>query len=482
MKIKIFNIVILLSIILISCTNKETQIPIIKNKFSTVTNYTQLINFVNDLSSPTSIFKLSFPFSSVEKRKIPLISFTSENSEIKILLFGTQHGNEHSGKEALLGLIKYLNSNYIQNFSNLDIFIFPIINPDGAENDKRRNANGKDLNRDHLLLTQPETIGLHNVISEINPDLSFDIHEYNPLTESWLKYGAVKDFDIQVGTLTNPNVPSKIIELQKIILSDIEKKLYNLGYSFHEYIVGGPPDIRRIRHSTTDIDDGRQSIGITGKISFIIEGKNGKNSNDNLKRRYESQLATITTFLFNISENVNIIKSNLKEFEEHLFDLDSVTIRSDHIFEQNEFLKLKSIYTDTDTIIQTDNYHTNIISKLKIEVPEGYLFNSDLKEVLEIVHNNKFDYQRITFSEESVFQYTLKDYILEKLEDNEFKFFDAEKDNFSISGNYIFVPTNNQNKVKIISLFEPNSMYGLINFSEYNKNLIKDGKYLIFRK
>jgi len=75
------------------------------------------------------------------------------------------------------------------------VFI-PMLNPDGAEVHKRRNAQGLDLNREALNLTGPEAKVLKDVHDQFNPDFGFNLHDQsfyysagespNPATISWL--------------------------------------------------------------------------------------------------------------------------------------------------------------------------------------------------------------------------------------------------------------------------------------------------------
>jgi len=61
----------------------------------------------------------------------------------------------------------------------LSIVIVPRANPDGAAADRRVLASGVDLNRDHLLLSQPETRALHQVMQLLPPDVVIDHHEFS---------------------------------------------------------------------------------------------------------------------------------------------------------------------------------------------------------------------------------------------------------------------------------------------------------------
>ncbi len=145
-----------------------------------------------------------------------------------------------------------------------------------------------DLNRNHLILTEPETIAMHKLFDEYLFEVTMDVHEYYPYTEDYLQYGYIKYFDEQIGTTTNPNVSERIRNFSNAeYLPFIESYLNERNFTFHNYIPGGPPEINLIRYSTYDINDGRQSLGIQNSFSFIQEGKNGKDSIENIQKRAE---------------------------------------------------------------------------------------------------------------------------------------------------------------------------------------------------
>ena len=73
------------------------------------------------------------------------------------------------------------------------------MNPDGAEVNKRRNGNGDELNRNHLILTEPETIALHKLFDKYLFEVTLDVHEYFPYGETWQKYGYRSNTDELLG-------------------------------------------------------------------------------------------------------------------------------------------------------------------------------------------------------------------------------------------------------------------------------------------
>ena len=300
-------LVLCLTLFSLSC--KEARItPLEENHHRYTTQYAELRKFIYQVAFETDAFEIVDSAETETGKKIYLTKIDYPNgvaNKLKVLIFAQQHGNEQSGKEAALKLISEIgneNLNYI--IRNLEVYLIPQVNPNGSDSDLRRNYNEFDLNRDHLLLSQKETNFIHSFFRNQLPEAVLDIHEYYPFTKSWKNFGYIKNFDVQFGSVTNPNISNFIKEIsENEFFPFIERYLSERKISHNKYIVGGPPSVRRIRYSTTDINDGRQSTGIYNTFSFILEGRNGKTSNENLKRRTETQYEAIKGWLIFLNDN-----------------------------------------------------------------------------------------------------------------------------------------------------------------------------------
>ncbi|MGB9587188.1 MAG: M14 family zinc carboxypeptidase, partial [Armatimonadota bacterium] len=95
-----------------------------------------------------------------------------------------QHGDEPAPTEAMLKLIQDLafssSDETADLLSKVSFFIIPMMNPDGAERNTRRNSRGIDLNRDWLGLSQPETRCVRRAIDAVEPHIILDAHELSP--------------------------------------------------------------------------------------------------------------------------------------------------------------------------------------------------------------------------------------------------------------------------------------------------------------
>src|SRR5690606_1784431 len=152
---KILSIISLCSIMIFPQTVLP---PLVKSNFKAVTSYSDLINYVEAAAESNPNITLEYFAESNEGRKLPVLfiskdKFGEDGSKLKVLIFAQQHGNEQSGKEgALLLLNKIADGKLDALFNRIDLILIPQMNPDGSEKNQRRNGNGLDLNRNHLIL------------------------------------------------------------------------------------------------------------------------------------------------------------------------------------------------------------------------------------------------------------------------------------------------------------------------------------------
>ncbi len=483
---------ILITILIVSFTiySQSLKTPLEKNDYNKLTSYEDLSSFVTKLNSYLML-NTKIIGTSVEGRNLYVVKvsngeFGSDTSKIKVLIFAQQHGDEQSGKEGSLLVLKEIasgNLNYL--FDRIDLLIVPQMNPDGSEKDTRRNSNHADLNRNHLILTQPETIALHKLFDQFLPEASMDVHEYSPYSEEWEKFGYLKNFDEQIGTVTNLNVSERIkkISIEKY-LPFIEDYLKVRKFTYHNYILGGPPDVELIRYSTYDVNDGRQSFGAMNSFSFIQEGKSGKNSLDNIKKRAEGQAEGMKGFLEFIYLNKDEIKSLVSEERNKLINgkvNDKVAVQMDHVRNGEKLnLSLLSMKSNSDTIITVNDFRPVVKSLYDVERPEGYLILKSLPELYDWAMRQNLIVNSFTNSPDK----KIEEYFISEIDSINFEGDTVvnpvielkEFQNKINEHDYYFIPANQLKSNLIIIALEPKSMLGLVTYKDF-EHLLKPGEY-----
>lgn len=479
-----------LLLLIFGCQEKQQIItPLENSNYTELTTSAEVDSFLQYCASVSDRMEYEVIGTSAEGKPLSMIKVLPDimyaDSSVTVMLFAQQHGNEQSGKEATLELIRDIAiGEYNTLLQNITLLIIPQVNPDGSDKDTRLNANDVDLNRNHLILTEPETIAILEVFHKYTPEVTCDIHEYYPYSRSWEEFGAFKQFDEQFGTLTNTNIDIAIIRFQKEFITFIDEYLKKQGFSFHEYLVGGPPDRARLRYSTVDINDGRQSLGIYNTMSFILEGKNGRDSIDNIKHRTLGQKSALIGLLHYVQMNRIKIKNIISTSKKKLLNTEKVALQMDHFSDGSSLeLLLSSVATGKDTLITTDNFHPVEKTLYEVKKPFAYLIpkNDSLLNGFLKKHKVKFK-EYIPDVMKKVFQYKI-----EKLENTEIEGMNCynpklKKIQIDISdaSEYYLVPSRQPASFLLSLAFEPKSMLGLIQY-ELFQHLSTKEEYPILR-
>jgi hypothetical protein len=108
----------------------------------------------------------------------PIKTVRAGRGSIRVLMWSQMHGNESTTTKALLDLLNFMGRQLGNPLLDiLDLQIIPMLNPDGARAYTRENAADKDLNRDALERSQPESVILDEVYRAFQPDYCFNLHD-----------------------------------------------------------------------------------------------------------------------------------------------------------------------------------------------------------------------------------------------------------------------------------------------------------------
>jgi len=142
--------------------------------------HAEMVPFIQGLSKSPG-FEVRERGQSIEGRPIYLVRYGK--GPVKVLLWSQMHGDESTATMALLDLFKFLKTDDEYGplralfREKLTLYFIPMLNPDGAEEFKRRNAIDIDINRDALRLQTPEGKLLKKIRDEVDADWGFNLHD-----------------------------------------------------------------------------------------------------------------------------------------------------------------------------------------------------------------------------------------------------------------------------------------------------------------
>ena len=488
---------LLLGILYLPVFAQESPTPLQTNNYSKLTSYEELTGYILQLDQSSGLLTVETIGKSVQGRNLYAMKFSSGNfgkdtSKIKVLIFAQQHGNEQSGKEGALLLAQELlkpDNKYL--FDHIDLVIVPQMNPDGSEANKRQNGNGADLNRNHLILTEPETIALHKLFDKYLFEVSMDVHEYYPFGETWKKSGFFVNTDELIGPANNPNISDNIKSLANLsFLPFMKKYLNDRHFTNFIYSPGGPPGINYVRHSTFDINDGRQSLAIQNTFSFIQEGLNGKDSDtDNLRHRAEGQMTGMRCLLEFTYLNKERIKSMVADDRKELIHPSPgsiISIQCEHIRNGEKLeMPVHSYFSDKDTTITIVDYRPVVKSICDVTRPDGYLIPKKLKELTDWIDRQALRHAAVTIAPAD----RIQQYEIAAIDSIDFEgdnivnptVITEELKSKIHADDYTYLPTDQLKGNMLIIALEPKSMLGLVTYKQF-AHLLKAGeKYPILR-
>jgi len=344
-------------------------------------NYNEVTQLLTDLCSDPFI-SLVQAGESTEGRALWLLKIARPDQAVKTRMFfyAQQHGNEPAGKEALLYLAQAIRDDHKILPKGTALWFMPMVNPDGAEKDQRRNAVGADLNRDHITLDQPETQALHRAFRSIRPHVSIDCHEFGRDSEDYLSQGWIEWPEIMMDYANHPLLDDQIVAQSAALVERVGQAMLKKGIKFHRYFVGGVPPDGEQRYSAPDMDGGLNGTGIYGGLSFIIEAGvyriNNWDNHDLPRRVYN-----YTELLLEVLHD----KKLRKQATASLMTPHSLTpplwLPTNYFWarldESVKHLPVIDATTKETKWIAAPNFMTDLVIKKRVAVPVSYLVASE---------------------------------------------------------------------------------------------------------
>ncbi|MDH3618478.1 MAG: M14 family zinc carboxypeptidase [Nitrosopumilus sp.] len=393
----------------------------------------------------------------------------NRKSSLKIFIIAGQHGDEKYSKEAVIKLAEYFKPKTKLSFHAAVLYN---ANPDGYENNSRMNAQSIDLNRDHLLLQSKETEAIHNFVREWMPQIVIDIHNYPSRRRHLLKKHLIINQDIFIDIPTNlaviqPLNNNKIKEFFTKIKSDLNSK----GFSCERYVLFQKSG--KIRHSTLDVKDARNSLAMRyGVFSIILEGREPLKKEGILGKN-----KTIMGQFHALGSVIDYLVKNRNEFES-----------KPHVSTQGELVPIQSKYRNSNERIELEvkdsktkktkkkkfkNYSPDVESLKFVDLPTSYAVPNSMKKLIKLLQKHGFS----SSSNNKINEYEMYYKISEKSPTKQLK----KKTISNKISNYSVFPVNQLGGRFLALLLEPQSKFGLNRFSELKLDFSKNLEFPIIR-
>ena len=198
-----------------------------------------------------------------------------ETPKRRVMLVGSQHGaSEAAGCEAMLYLARAVLVGELQSWlDEFELVLIPNANPDGRDLDSSRNAHDVNINRDFVLLSQPESAALDNALLRYRPQVVLDAHESASLKRKTLgREGYITDFEAQFDVANTPAIPAAnraylVERLLPRLLAAVAAK----GLRAQRYIREITSTTQPITHGGLTIRKFRNKAGLRGPLTVLLE-------------------------------------------------------------------------------------------------------------------------------------------------------------------------------------------------------------------
>ncbi len=230
-----------------------------RSAYRETTRYDEVVRFVEAVDRASPLVHLATMGYTMEGRPLPLAvvgrvadaspAAVRASGRTRVYVQGNIHAGEVEGKEATLELLRALAGGAHPRWADsLVLLVAPIYNADGNERvrmdnrphqlgpvagmGQRPNAQGLDLNRDHLKLDSPEARSLAAMLREYDPHVLIDLHTTN---------GTFHAYHLTYAPPLHPNTDSAIVRtLREEWLPDVTRGMKRRG-GFDLYHYGNVP-------------------------------------------------------------------------------------------------------------------------------------------------------------------------------------------------------------------------------------------------
>lgn len=354
-----------------------------------------LIGFLETLAQRNQWMTYMTPnFTSEEGRSIPyvLLSSVSHNStisgtdKIRIYIHGSMHGDEPGGEagvSAFLGKLDNEPSWAAAVLGKADLLVLPRYNADGVAYFQRLLATSYDPNRDFSKAARQQTRDLQALVTDFNPHISIDCHEYG----AGAARGPNKEYlpaqDGQFSAFKNMNIHPNIRQLVEGLFRDeIAAAMDARGFTHSPYVVSPDPDNLVFTEFITD-NDGFDQVGLSQGIAYLSETRGIGIGDQHFRRRAASTMTIIEAIVRTAVDNADHVLQTIEDARTNYTTSNEEIIVSSYPRETNITWDFIHINGTAVSVPITFGNNTPANANLTRARPEAYVFSRAWSDVAE---------------------------------------------------------------------------------------------------
>ena len=263
--------------------------------FEQTSRFEEVVTFLNELAkaAPKTI-KLKTFGTTNEGRALTLVVVGAEDSspeavrrtrKIRVYIQGNIHGGEVEGKESAQMLLRDLAAGKHQDWlKEMVLLVAPIYNADGNERfsltnrgrqhgpiggqGQRPNAQGLDLNRDHMKLDSPEARAIVKLMNDYDPHVSIDLH-----TTNGTQHAYYLTYSPPLNPATDPTITTLLRNTWFPSLTQAVRSKYGWDYYYYGNVEGarGADGLRAWRSFDHRPRFNNNYIGLRNRFALLSE-------------------------------------------------------------------------------------------------------------------------------------------------------------------------------------------------------------------
>ncbi|MFA6468533.1 MAG: M14 family metallopeptidase [Bacteroidota bacterium] len=411
-----------------------------RTSYEETSRYQDVMEFLDALKMDGVTMKRTWLGYSSQGRRLPMIvcgdvagtdpESIRKSGKLVVYIQGNIHAGEVEGKEAILELLRELREGkHAEWRRRLVLLIVPILNADGNENislynrpwqygpiagmGQRANAQGLDLNRDHMKLETPEVLSFVKMLNDYDPHVTIDLHTTN---------GSFHAYHITYSFALNPMVDTGLdTYTRKVFFPKVEQKMTAMKWRTHrygDYLEKTPAGIPGYFFWATEPRFNSNYVGFRNRLAILSESY----SYISFQQRIASTKALVVSILDVANGNSSAIKEAVSAADaaaKELVKNDSLCVQAE-VIESNsaQEILLAAVKEERNpysgevmyrmnedsikSIVTSEFYATRAVKKAK--VPVRYIVPDSLTDVVQLLREHGIRVDTVKKSQRYVVQ------------------------------------------------------------------------------